>query len=190
MAAQRRRIPLSLRFFLAIVALVGIGGATWIWFRAQRQREAVNGVERMVTLEGTIAVTGLPPHRGLIVSLCFFPVSAADARDPFDGDPPVEAATDVHEVANQVDLNTELSQSSYDLPFELERPKGFYYLQVRCILFRTKEDKVFAQAEQFYFSRRPLSLTDEAPGHLTLPVQWPQIPLEELGTYEIVEPQK
>ena len=163
----------------------------WIGFRVQRQREAVDRMERMVTLEGTIAITGLPPHRGLIVTLCFFPVRAADARDPFDGDPPVEAVTDTQEVANQVDLDAESSQSDYDLPFVLERPAGFYYLQVRCILFRSQAGKVFAQAEQFYFARRPLSLSEEPPlGHVTLPVQWPQIPLEELGTYGNVEPQK
>jgi hypothetical protein len=42
----------------------------------------------MATLEGTIAVAGLPPHRGLIVNLCFFPVGAADAPAPYGGDPP------------------------------------------------------------------------------------------------------
>jgi hypothetical protein len=107
-------------------------------------------------LEGTIAVAGLPPHRGLIVNLCFFPVSTAAAPAPYGGDPPAEAVIDSHEVAKQVDLNTESSQSSYDLPFAVERPAGYYYLQVRAILFRAQEGKVFAQAEQFFFARRPL----------------------------------
>jgi len=147
-------------------------------------------MERMVTLEGTVAVTGLPPHRGLIVTLCFFPVGSADARAPFDGDPPAEVVTDTHEIANQVDLHTESSQSAYDLPFVLDRPAGFYYLQLRCILFRTHAGKVFAQAEQFYFARRPLSLTEALFGRVTLPVQWPQVPLEELGIYGNVEPQQ
>jgi hypothetical protein len=142
----------------------------------------------MAKLEGTIAVTGLPPHRGLIVNLCFFPVRAADAPAPYGGDPPAEAVTDCHDVAKQVDLNTESSESGYNLPFAVERPAGYYYLQVRAILFRTQADKVFAQAEQFFFARRPLPLTDEPIGRITLPVQWPQIPLEALGTYGVVEP--
>src|SRR5262249_53282714 len=139
----------------------------------------------MAKLEGAIAVTGLPPHRGLIVNLCFFPVEAADAPAPYGGDPPGEAVTDSHEGAKQVDLNPESSQSAYDLPFAVERPAGFYYLQVRAILFRTQAGKVFAQAEQFFFARRPLPLTEEPLGLVTLPVQWPSIPLEELGAYGV-----
>lgn len=142
----------------------------------------------MATLQGIIAVTGLPPHRGLIVSLCFFPVASGDVPAPYGGDPPAEAVTDSHEVANQVDLHTESSLPGYDLPFAAERPAGFYYLQVRAILFRTQAGKVFAQAEQFFFTRRPLALTEQPLGRVTLPVEWPQIPLEELGSYGVVEP--
>lgn len=76
----------------------------------------------MVKLEGTIAVTDLPPHRGLIVSLCFFPVEAADAPAPCGGDPPAEAVTDCHEVARQVDFHAESSRAGCDLPFAVERP--------------------------------------------------------------------
>ena len=36
----------------------------------------------MPTLDGTIAIAGLPPHRGLIVSLCFYRVEVADAPAP------------------------------------------------------------------------------------------------------------
>ena len=54
--------------------------------------------------------------------------------------------TDCHEVFKQVDLHAESSQAAYDLPLTVERPAGFYYLQVRAILFRTQADKVFAQA--------------------------------------------
>jgi hypothetical protein len=144
----------------------------------------------MAKLEGTLSLGELPPHRGLIVSLCFFRVAAATDPAPYGGDPPAEAVTDCHEVFKQVDLNTESSRPAYDLPFAVERPAGFYYLQVRAILFRTQAGKAFAQAEQFFFGRRPLPLTDEPPGHVRLPVQWPQIPLEELGTYGVVEPQK
>ena len=39
------------------------------------------GAHRMAELEGTITVAGLPPHHGLIVSLCFFRVEAADVQE-------------------------------------------------------------------------------------------------------------
>ena len=59
-----------------------------------------------------------------------------------------------------------------------------------AVLSELALDKVFAQAEQFFFARRPLPLTEEPLGHVMLPVQWPQIPLDELGTYGVVEPRK
>src|SRR5262245_4091688 len=103
----------------------------------------------MAKLEGAIAVTGLPPHRGLIVTLCFFCVGSATEPAPYGGDPPAEAVTDCHEVFKQVDLHSESSQPAYELPLAVERPAGFYYLQVRAILFRTQAGEAFAQAEQF-----------------------------------------
>jgi hypothetical protein len=157
------------------------------WFK-KKPRLTPPSEERGAKLEGTIAVTGLPPHRGLIVNLCLFPVEAADTPAPYAGDPPAEAVTDSHEVAKQVHLQTESSESGYDLPFAVERPAGHYYVQVRAILFRTQAGKAFAQAEQFFFAQRPLPLTNEPIGRITLPVQWPQIPLEELGSYGVVEP--
>src|SRR5581483_138349 len=76
---------------------------------AERGRSAAEA-HRMAKLEGTIAVAGLPPHRGLIVNLCFYRVEAPDAPAPYDGDPPAEAATDCHEVLKEVDLNADSSQ--------------------------------------------------------------------------------
>lgn len=122
------------------------------------------------------------------MSLCFYGVEAADTPAPHGGDPPSEAATDCHEVFNHVDLDTELERAAYDLPFNIERPVGFYYLQVRAILFRTQRGKVFAQAEQFFFGRRPAHIAPEAEGSLTLPVSWPAQSLEELHRYGTVRP--
>src|SRR5262249_51626682 len=143
----------------------------------------------MPKLEGTIAVTGLPPHRGLIVSLCFYRVEAADAPAPYGGDPPAEAATDCHELAKQADLDMESLRAEKDLPFSIERPAGFYYLQVRAILFRTLAGKVLAQAEQFFFGRRPVQIDSEPEGKLTLPVSWPTQAVEELHHHGTVRPQ-
>ena len=142
----------------------------------------------MAKLEGSIAVAGLPPHRGLIVSLCFYRVEAADAPAPYGGDPPAGAATDCHEVVKQVDLNMESSQAAYDLSFGVGRPDGFYYLQVRAILFRTQAGKEFAQSEQFFFGRRPVCISEEPQGTLTLPVAWPAQALEALHHYGTVNP--
>lgn len=143
-------------------------------------------------LEGMIAITGLPPHRGMIVRLCFYRVDLADAPAPYGGDPPVGAATDCHEVVKHVDLNAESSQGACELPFRVARPAGFYYLQVRAILFRAPAGEVFAQAEQFFFGRRPVHVAPEvAPeeeGVLTLPVSWPTQSLEELHTYGTMSP--
>lgn len=143
----------------------------------------------MAKLEGTIEVAGLPRHRGLIVSLCFYRVGSADAPAPYGGDPPAESATDCHEVVKQVDLDSESSQSARGLPFGIERPDGFYYLQVRAILFRTQAGEVFAQAEQFFFGRRPVHIAPGSEGALTLPVSWPALRVGELHHYGTVRPQ-
>ncbi len=122
----------------------------------------------MASIEGTITVSRLPPHRGLIVSLCFYRVDSGDAPAPYGGDPPAEAAIDCYEVFNQVDLDTELDEAAYKLPFRIERAAGFYYLQVRAVLFRMEAGKVFAQAEQFFFGRRPANIAQESECTLTL----------------------
>jgi len=145
-------------------------------------------VTQMGTLEGTIAITGLPPHRGLIVNLCFFRVAATDAPGPHGGDPPAEAATDCHEVVKQVDLNTETEKANYELPFAIERPAGFFYLQVRAILFRVQAGKVVAQVEPFFFRRRPLQVVEGPQDRITLPVAWPGVPLYELHHDGTVHP--
>jgi hypothetical protein len=142
----------------------------------------------MAKLQGTVALTGLPPHRGLIVNLCFYRVDSADAAAPYDGDPPAEAATDCNEVVKQVDLNSESDQAGYDLPFRVERPTGFYFVQVRAILFRAPAGKVFAQAEQFFFGRRPVEFASAPEGDVTLPVSWPTQSLEALHHYGTVSP--
>lgn len=143
----------------------------------------------MARLEGTVALSGLPPHRGLIVSLCLYRVSAATDPPPHNGDPPADAVTDAHEVCKNVDLNAEWDAPSYDLPFALERDPGCYYLQVRCILFRSSAEGVFAQVEPFFFARRPLVLTETGCG-ITLPLTWPADPLDELHKYGEIHPQK
>jgi hypothetical protein len=142
----------------------------------------------MGKLVGTIAITGLPPHRGLMVSLCFYRVDSADTPAPYGGDPPTEAATDCQQIAKQVDLNTEVTATVYELPFEVERPVGFYYLQVRAILFRFEGSKMLAQVEPYFYARRPVAIADEPLGHITLPVPWPGVPANELHHAGTIKP--
>jgi hypothetical protein len=141
------------------------------------------------TFAGVIEIDKLPPHFGLTVSLAFFPVSGANAPVPYNGDPPAGVETECPELYSEVDLDTEIHESKRTIPFSLEHASGHYYLQLRTILYRKQDGKVFAQAEQFFFRRRPLALIDDLPS-VTLPVEWPSIPLDELGHYRTVYPQK
>src|SRR5438552_86227 len=125
----------------------------------------------MDTLDGTISITGLPPHRGLIVNLCFYEVSGPDVPAPHGGDPPTEAAPDFHlKVAEHVHLHEESLETTFEQAFRLEHRPGYYYVQVRVILFRERSGSIFAQAEQFFFARRPVWITAEPEGHFTFPV--------------------
>jgi len=141
------------------------------------------------TFAGEIEIDKLPPHFGLTVSLAFFPVTGPDALPPYDGDPPPDAVTDCPDLYNQVDLDTEIVESVRTIPFSIEHASGHYYLQLRTLLYRQQDGKVFVQAEQFFFGRRPLALLDDLPS-VVLPVEWPSIPLDELGHYGTVEPQE
>src|SRR5688572_28898113 len=76
----------------------------------------------LARLEGTISITGLPPHRGLIVNLCFFSVASADAPAPHHGDPPGEVVTDCDKVFEQVDLERESRETKFEHHFGVKRP--------------------------------------------------------------------
>jgi len=142
----------------------------------------------MVKVEGTLELTNLPPHRGLIVSLCFYRVRGPEAPPPHKGDPPAEAATDVQKLIADVHLEQESRDSSLEQTFSIKHAPGFYYVQVRAILFRVEGGKTFAQAEQFFFARRPLHLTAEMEGRVVFPVAWPAKPLQDLQSYGTISP--
>ncbi len=102
-------------------------------------------------LSGQIEIGKLPPHFGLSVSLAFFPVTDANSPRPFDGDPPVEAIVDCLNILEDIDLNVERTDESRIVPYQLERLSGHYYIQVRTLLYRKENGKVFAQKEDFFF---------------------------------------
>ena len=142
----------------------------------------------MARLDGTISITGLPPHRGLIVYVCVFPVTGPDAPVPHAGDPPAKVATDCDKVIEQVDLERESQETTFEQPFGIERSPGYYYVQIRVTLFRNRNGRTFAQVEQFFFARRPVHIAKDAEGIITFPVSWPVEPLEALHHYETVVP--
>jgi hypothetical protein len=84
------------------------------------------------------------------------------------------------EIAHQVYPEPETQQTPYELPFSIERPAGFYYLEVRAFLFRGERGSVLAQAELVFYSSRPVVIPQQIEGRLTLPVSWPTLSLEEL----------
>jgi hypothetical protein len=83
---------------------------------------------------------------------------------------------DCQQVAHQVYPEPESRQTAYELPFSIERPAGFYYLEVRAFLFRGERGSAFAQAELVFYSRRPVEIPQQIEGRLTLPVSWPTYP--------------
>ena len=143
----------------------------------------------MPRLAGAISLTGLPAHRGLILNVCFFAVKGPDATAPYNGDPPPDAATDCDKVFERVDLETESNDTRFDHTFNADRPTGYYFVQVRAILFRMQAGKVVAQAEQFFFGDRPVQIASEANAPVPFPVSWPALPVEELQHYGTVSPQ-
>lgn len=142
----------------------------------------------MAKIEGRISITGLPPHRGLLVNLCFFPVAGPDAPVPYDGEPPSEAVTESHKVYEDVDLDHEATVSSVEISFATERPLGYSYIQIRTVLFGAENGKVFAQAEQFFFWRRALHIDSDHVGNIVFPVTWPSMRIEDLEHYGTVYP--
>jgi hypothetical protein len=79
-------------------------------------------------LDGMVLLTGLPPHRGLMMHLHFYRVESVATPPPYNGEPPAEAAVDGHEIVTRIHLDTELQETSDEVSFSVERPAGFYYL--------------------------------------------------------------
>src|SRR5262249_28678842 len=139
-------------------------------------------------LEGTLSIADLPPHRAVSLAICFFHVETADAAPPYDGDPPADVCTNCVNVCGVESLEKDIHDAAREWHFVAERPAGYYYVQVREILYRTQRDRMFAQVEQFFFRRRPLLIVADRQGTVTLPVEWPAQPLEELHHYGTVYP--
>src|SRR5581483_6535020 len=93
-------------------------------------------------IEGVISLAGLPPHRGLILNLVFYEVGGPDAPPPHDGRPPAEAAKDVVNVLDDVNVDAESTVGVREQKFALEHPTGWFYVEVRAVLFRKRGENL------------------------------------------------
>lgn len=142
----------------------------------------------MARFQGTITLSGLPPHRGIILNVCFYKVSGFEAPPPHGGAPPASAAVDIHRIFEDVHLEEESRQTRIEQPFELDHEEGYFYVEVRPILFRERDAAMLAQAEQFFFERRPVRITHAPEGPVTFPITWPSEDLNRLHRYGTIKP--
>lgn len=143
----------------------------------------------MARLEGKVSLTNLPPHRGVVINFCLYEVSDADAPPPYTPAPPNETATDCHEVIEDVHFEQESRRSTVEHAISIEHEPGYYYAQVRVILFLERAGSILAQVEQFFFDRRPVQIGGEQKDRIIFPVSWPTTAIERLHRYGTIKPQ-
>ena len=133
-------------------------------------------------LSGTITVQGLPPHIYFKVSVAFFRVTSPTSPLPFGGKPPVDQYTD------EVVVKAADAPENAPLTFKVERPTGFYFMDVCVMACVDREGKSIAQQERSF----PLHTATEIKGGeeqtVALLVDWPSLPFEELGTCDLIRP--
>jgi hypothetical protein len=144
----------------------------------------------MAALEGIVAIAGLPPHRGIILSLYFFRVDGPEADCPYGGNPPAEACSDEVLVCEEDPRPADVGDTSRTWPFSTPRTAGYYYVQVHAVLFREQRGKMYARVEKFFFGRRPVSVSEEGQDSITFPVTWPTQALEDLHYHDTVTPRR
>ncbi len=162
---------------IAVAAFVVLGGLLVLamgLMAGGRRREALEqDLLPPGKIEGVISLTGLPPHRGLILNLVLYEVGGPDAPPPYDGRPPAEAAKDLVNVLDDVNVDVESTVAVREQKFTLEHPTGWFYVEVRAVLFRKRGENLIAQVEQFFYSKRPLRIRETGNTPMTYPVAWP-----------------
>lgn len=126
-------------------------------------------------------VEGLPPRWALIVN-------ALTIRVPSAATPPIN---DIHRFKSECVKERE-AEEVWPLRLALNRSAGFYYVGLSVIAFRTEEyeGKLHAQVERFFPMLSPCELRVRSEQRLVLHVQWPDIPLSELGSYGTIYPNR
>ncbi len=84
--------------------------------------------------------------------------------------------------------NADLRQTARQWQFDAARVPGYYFVQLRVILYRVYREKTYAQVEQFFFRRRPMHISAEGLKGITFPVSWPKEAIDELIHYGTVHP--
>src|SRR5262245_34993555 len=133
-------------------------------------------------LSGTVKIGNVPPFLGHSMSLSLFGVSGPDSPPPFDGVAPPEARQDEADLGQVHHFDREDTTGNLEVSFQLQRPAGWYYLQLNVILYRKEAGKMYAQVERFPLIKRPVEFP---PGgqDILLPIPWPAIPIEDMGLY-------
>ena len=118
------------------------------------------------------------------VSLSIFSVSSSDALPPYGGEPPSEEHKDTISIKEAED------HTDGSLTFSFERPVGFYYLDIGVIAYLKRGEKMLAQVEHFMPMEKPIEIKSSRCEEKNLIAKWPDIPLEQLGYYGKVSPNK
>jgi hypothetical protein len=134
------------------------------------------------TVAGEVVLRGLPEHEMLDVSVGFFVVAAAASAPLSDDTTPAGAWKDV------VSIKENSEPKDKPLRFYVERPAGFYYLAISAIVYMRRDGKMFAQVERFFPMTQPCEIKAGPVPEIRLEARWPDIPLEELGSYGVFRP--
>jgi hypothetical protein len=138
-------------------------------------------------LTGTVKIADVPPFLGHSMSLLLFGVSGPNMPPPFTDVAPPEARKGEANLGQETHFDREDTTGSLESIFQLNRPAGWYYLQLNVILYRKEGAKMYAQVERFPFIKRPVEFPPDGQS-IVLPVSWPAIPVEELGYYGTMKP--
>ena len=133
-------------------------------------------------LEGGVIIRGFPAHKTYIVSVTTFRVPHASSPRPFDGKPPAS------EYREQVWVKDKNDPEDKPLRFHIGRSAGFYYLDVGVIAFIECGGKMYAQLEHFMPMTKACRITSGEVYQVDLVVDWPMMPVDELGSYGVMHP--
>jgi hypothetical protein len=143
----------------------------------------LDAFRRKGRLSGTVAIHGLPECVGLSVTVNPFRVSHAAAPQPYGGAPPGSAYTD------EISIREDQDPADKPLVFAVERPVGYYYLDVGVIAYREVHGKLYAHVEHFFPHPTPCEVVADGECVVQLSVHWPSTPIEELPRYGTMYPQ-
>ena len=157
------------------------------FFRSSRQ--TLGGLETMLeifkgkgSINGIVEIVGLPKCKMYSASLSLFSVPNSSSPLPYEGKPPGNADCDT--------VSLKETKDPFDKPlmFDLCRRSGFFYLDVGVIAYIENGGKLIAQVEHFVPFDQPTEFVRNQDNSIAIRVNWPDIPLDELGFYGTIKP--